>query len=163
MKLRQRPATIEPERYFDNWAYRIIPSTYSAFGVRTRYVIDDEKTKPARDLAIANGMSKSEATRTIKFLRREIVVDNPPSYDFQEGDLFYQTHRNAWLQIVRVVSVDGPGILEIHQPTGDNRRLAYRLSNKQLVEVLRTGSHPSDEHRIGISQSESESLRLMIV
>lgn len=113
-------------------------------------------------MAIAKGMLPTEATRRIKFMRREIVIDTPPAYDFHEGDLFYPCGNEGgeWLQVIK--ASDGcMGNIEAHLLVA-GRRWAYTIASKQLAHLLRTGNMPSGALRITPSQSNSESLRLNI-
>lgn len=162
MSKRKAPTEVKPEEMFFGWAYQIMPSHYPALGIRSRFVIDREKTEPARAMAIAKGMPPTEATKRIKFMRREIVIDIPPAYNFHEGDLFYRcgSEGSEWLQVIN--DADGSmGSIEVHLPVA-GRRWAYTISSEQLAHLLKIGGKPDRALRIQPSQSGSESLRLNI-
>lgn len=154
-------AAVVPESYFSEWSYFIPPHFYSALGVNGRYVIDQDKTKPARDEAIAQGMDRKEATKRIKIMRRDDAVSSPPSYDFHEGDLFYRRDSAAWFQIVKIKTANGQAVIEAHIPCPEGR-MAFILSADEVAHVLRTGKAPVAVKQIPASKSDSESLRLMI-
>lgn len=134
---------IEPESYFSKWTYPIPEYFFSALGVNLRYVIDQEKTKPAREKAIAEGMSKTEATKRIKIIRREFAINTPPAYDFHEGDIFYRGGCSGldWLQVVKIKNTDAVQSIEIHVSC-TNGRNAFYLSSEELAHILKTGNAP---------------------
>jgi hypothetical protein len=156
-----RVTAVVPETYFSEWAYFIPPHFYSALGVNVRYVIDQDKTKPARDEAIALGMDRKEATKRIKIMRREDAVSSPPSYDFHEGDLFYRRDSAAWFQIVKIRTANEQVGIEGHIPCSVGRKV-FILSVDEVAHVLKTGKPPVPAKQIPASMSDSESLRLMI-
>ena len=158
-----KPLLVDPDEHFSGWAYQIEPPHHSALGIRTRYVIDQEKTAPAREAAIILGMSKAEATARIKILRRETVIDPDPDYDFQEGDLFYKKAgpANAWVQVIGLVVIDDEQLLEAHIPHNGMRQ-AFHLPPHELAETLKSGDPPSPGRRIDTAQSRSDALRLSI-
>lgn len=161
-----KAVAVDPKSYFSGWAYSIPPHFYSALGVNSRYVIDQEKTKPAREMAIAQGMDKKEATKRIKIMRREDAVSSPPAYDFHEGDLFYREGLGGdWLQVLKMKMVDGLLLIEVHLPIvkgAERERLAYRVTQDELAHVLKTGLPLPDGRRISASQSDTDALRMQV-
>lgn len=166
MTERKKPAVteIDPMIYFNTWAFDIGSSLYPALGVRSREVVDKVATAEARRLAVVKGMSESDAKKQVKNLMvRQIVIDALPNFQFQEGDIFYRrgSNNSEWLQIIKVISSDRPGLVEVHAPNG-GRRDAYQVNQMELSEVLQAGKAIAHALRIPASQSSSESLRLMI-
>lgn len=154
---------IDPETYFAGWAYDIGPQFHVAMGVNPRYVIDREKTQPARDRAIAKGMPKAEATKRIKIMRREIVVNEPPTYRFHEGDTFYcrSTPSQRWVQVVAISYVNSKAMIEAHQEA-NGKRQAFLISPISMANLLQHGGFLSAADRIPPSASKAETLRLEI-
>lgn len=152
-----------PEEYFSHWFYSIPPHFYSALGVNIRYVIDQEKTKPAREEAVSNGMPSKEATKHIKVMRSEHALNTPPTFDFHEGDIFYKSGASDrdWIQVIKIFSTNAIQTLEIHIPQGCGRA-AYHLHPEELAVTLKTGKRPNDDKKITRGQSKSETLRYMI-
>jgi len=158
-----KAVAVDPESYFSGWAFIIEPCSFSALGVNPRYVIDQEKTQPAREQAMERGMTKSEATKHVKIMRREYAVGIPPAYDFHEGDIFYRGCYGSsdWLQILKIRSDDTLQEIETHFPTSGGR-VAFVLSPEALEYVLKTGSTPVVEKQIPPSKSGSETARMLI-
>ena len=94
-------------------------------------------------------MTKTEATKHIKIMRREYAVGIPPAYDFHEGDIFYRGGYGSsdWLQILKIRSVDTVQEIETHFPSS-GARVAFILSPEALEHVLKTGSTPPVEKQI---------------
>lgn len=154
---------VEPKSYFSGWAFAIEPSYFSALGVNARYVIDDAKTRPARERAIEQGMPRKEATKRIKIMRREDAVGVPPAYAFHEGDIFYRGGYGSsdWVQIVKIHTVHTIQEIEAHFPSPSGR-VAVVLSPAMLAHLLKSGDAPPAERQISPSQSGSDALRMMI-
>jgi hypothetical protein len=158
-----KTVAVDPQSYFLGWAFIIEPCSFSALGVNPRYVIDQEKTQPAREQAMERGMTKKEATKHIKIMRREYAVGIPPAYDFHEGDIFYRGGYGSsdWLQILKIRSADTIQEIETHFPTSGGR-VAFILSPEALEHLLKTGSAPPVEKQIPPSRSGSEAVRMLI-
>jgi len=129
----EKVAVVDPDEYFADWAYTIRSELRLALGVFPRYVIDKEKTALARNAAIERGVSKTEATKRFRIMKREVVINVPPVYGFEEGDIFYRgIHGGAdWAQ---VRSVKGEQI-EVHLPSGGD----CLLSAEKFAALLQSG------------------------
>lgn len=148
---------VDPEKYFGEWSYKIEKYHWPAFGVALREFIDKEQTKPIRDAAIANGMSKSEASKlSVKYLAH--AVSTPPLLDFHDGDIFYSQHGYLPIQVVAKYK-----FIEVHRINIANPlpRQAFQLIDSELADWLRTGTEPCHS-RITANLSYSDSFRFSI-
>lgn len=164
-----RAVVVDPIEYFQGWAYEILiradapkPSfeMCPALGVVSRYVIDKDPTAKARADAMARGMTKAEATKHVKIMRREVIVNDPPAYDFHPGDTFYRGRFGGqdWALVGDVENTTSGVFIEAHFPKRDGR-IAFRITAAEFADCLRTGVQPSDRKRI--SQSKRTSLLLI--
>lgn len=132
-----KAVVVDPEVYFAGWAFTIRTELRAALGVFTREVVDKEKSALARQKAIARGMPKATATRRFRITRLEVVVNVPPVYRFEAGDLFYRgEHGGAdWAQVIAVRTVDGVGQVDVYRPGGND----FRVPAARFADFLKTG------------------------
>ena len=145
----------DPAALFDGWRYAVSANQWLAFGVFPRFVIDTEKTKLARERAIADGLPQAEATRRVKVMRREVVINTPPVYAFQVGDLFFGA--DNWWQVMGGTEPGVDQVVEVHCLEA-GERIGYRIPAADFVLCLKTGNRP--EHRFRITRSERSSIQL---
>lgn len=147
---RDRAIHIDPRVHFLAWSYRVIPELWPALGVEQREFIDKEKTRQRRNVALNSGEADKANLTRIKVTYLSYVIDTPPKYGFQEGDLFYRQDLSNALQVV----VDDDG-LEVHLIESQKRLRAFHISPEQLATWLKTGIEPQEAH-ISRFQSKRE-------
>ena len=79
---------IDPKDHFSAWAYQVIPELWPALGVDRREYVDKEKTRLLRNATRESGEADKANLTRIKVTYLSYVIDAPPNYDFQEGDIF---------------------------------------------------------------------------
>jgi len=96
-------------------------------------------------------------TQTIQY--QTYGYQNPPNYDFHEGDIFYATtsKEKNYLQLIHC----DQGTLEVND-THNEKSVGYHISPAQLADWLKTGDCPPDKYLIDKNQSFSEIAKLQI-
>lgn len=141
-----RSRIIDTKNHFQDWYFDIRPELLAALGVTRREYIDREKTKAMREAAKAEGVLK-ERLASISVKYSAYAVDNPPQYDFHEGDIFYSKNGREGLQVAEIKDE-----IEVWA-LSDNRYIgAHRVNEHEFADWLKSGHEPTDSR---ISRNES--------
>lgn len=148
--------------YFAGWQFEVMRRTnapqpsfemFPPLGLYFCDVLDEEKTARERELAIAAGMKKAEASRSIKVKKRVMAAREPRIFAFHPGDIFFRDRFGGedWVQVMGA-SPDGPDqMLEIHFPAG-GERFGYYIPATSFLDCLRTGQWPNERFRVLTSE-----------
>lgn len=150
---RRKSQEVIPELYFAGWAYPIPPHHWDTLGVEKREFVNKVATKALREAARAQGKTPQQVLRT-KLMRKVWVYTG--MVDFHEFDLFWSANGDHAIQIISIKDM-----IEIHRVSSGKPRLAYLVTEKQLIECLKDG-HLPEQSRIWQGRSQSEILRFSI-
>lgn len=141
-----RSKIVDIKNHFQDWHFEIRPELLAALGVTRREYIDREKTKTMREAAKVEGIPKERlASIAIKYSAH--AVDNPPQYDFHEGDIFYSKNGSEGLQVAEIRDEIEVWVLS------DNRYIgAHRVNEHEFADWLKSGREPTHSR---ISRNES--------
>jgi len=145
---------VDPEQYFAGWVYRPNRAQRPALGIELRERIEPEKTRAARDRAIAKGLERKNAAK-IRITVNRWTATRPLAYSLQRGDLFHSDGEKRSIQIAH----DGEP-LEVHSDQSGIWR-AYQISAADLAQWLRTGIEPM-QCRIDPNLCRSEIHRFLL-
>lgn len=147
---------VDAKKHFQDWYFEIRPELFAALGVTRREYIDREKTKAKREAAKAEGFPKERlASIAVKYSAH--AVENPPQYDFHEGDIFYSKDGRDGLQVGEIKDEIEVWALAENRYVG-----AHRVNEHEFAEWLRTGREPADS-RISRNESWKELARFYIL
>lgn len=127
---------VNPREYFSQWHYTISESFWPSLGVERREYIDKEKTQLARTRAIEERKINHAQSLRIRITFFAYAIQNQPSYDFHQGDIFYG--KDDALQISAIHN-----LIEVYRFIAPRYVYACHVTERQLVEWLRSGIEPS--------------------
>ena len=141
-----RSKIVDTKKHFQDWYFDIRPELLAALGVTRREYIDREKTKAIREAAKTEGVPKERlASIAVKYSAH--AVDNPPQYDFHEGDIFYSKSGREYLQVAEIKDE-----IEVWTLSGNRYIGAHRVNEHEFADWLKSGREPTDSR---ISRNES--------